>query len=81
MKVAGTGGAGATPMVAPLDVFASSAATQYHFAALLGTLLAGTPQALLDAMPHEERLVLLTVRDLAGWHARQRREQHGAETP
>lgn len=50
----------------PLEIFASSAGMQYYFASLLQTLLAGTPQVLVE-IPREEQIILLTVRDLASW--------------
>ncbi len=55
----------------PTEIFASRASIQYYFAALLETSLQGEPEG-LTWIPFEERVVLLTVRDLATWHHFQR---------
>lgn len=51
----------------PLEVFTHRASIQYYFAALLQTSLEKEPAA-LAWIPFEERVVLLTVRDLGTWH-------------
>ncbi len=62
----------------PLEVFTHRASIQYYFAALLQTSLEKEP-ATLAWIPFEERVVLLTVRDLATWHHFQREAREEME--
>ncbi len=64
----------------PTEVFASRASIQYYFAALLETSLQGEPEG-LRWIPFEERVVLLTVRDLAIWQHFQREARDAMEPP